>query len=158
MMMLRAQHPIAGGSMELVHCIYCSAATKEFSSADLAGLLAECREKNAGAELTGMLLYGDRTFFQVLEGDRPAVEALLEKLKADPRHERLTTIIMEPIEERSFAQWSMGHAKVSKKDLENIPGLNDFFASGRSYMELGEGRAKTLLRAFKEGSWRLSLS
>lgn len=144
--------------MELVHCIYCSAATKDFSPADLASLLAECREKNAEAGLTGMLLYGDKTFFQVLEGDRPVVEALLERLKGDPRHGRLTTIILEAIEERSFAQWSMGHAKVSKKDLEGIPGLNDFFASGRSYMELGEGRAKTLLGAFKNGAWRLSLS
>ena len=144
--------------MELVHCIYCSAATNEFSPTDLASLLSECREKNSKAGLTGMLLYDGGTFFQVLEGDRPAVEALLEKLKKDPRHERITTLILEAIEERSFAQWSMGHAKISKKDLEDVPGLNDFFARGRSYMELGEGRAKKLLVAFREGAWRLSLS
>ena len=144
--------------MELVHCIYCSAATNDFSPVELASLLSECREKNSKSGLTGMLLYDDGTFFQVLEGDRPVVEALLEKLKTDPRHERLTTLILEAIEERSFAQWSMGHAKVSKKELEDIPGLNDFFARGRSYMELGEGRAKKLLVAFKEGAWRLSLS
>ncbi|MBL8346835.1 MAG: BLUF domain-containing protein [Rubrivivax sp.] len=144
--------------MDLVHCIYCSAATKGFSPADLATLLAECREKNARAGLTGMLLYSDGTFFQVLEGDRPVVEALLEKLTSDRRHDRVTKIILEPIEQRSFAQWTMGHSKITKKQLADIPGLNDFFAHAQSYMELGEGRAKALLSAFKEGAWRLSLS
>ena len=145
--------------MDLAHCIYCSASTKSvFSSADLATLLAECREKNSKAGLTGMLLYSDGSFFQVLEGDRPVVEALLEKLTKDKRHERVTKIILESIEERAFAQWTMGYSKISKKELADIPGLNDFFAQGRSYMELGEGRAKTLLGAFKQGAWRLSLS
>lgn len=144
--------------MELVHCIYCSAATKAFSPSDLPALLAECREKNAAAGLTGMLLYSDRTFFQVLEGDRSVVEALLERLTRDKRHERLTKLIVEPIERRSFAQWTMGYARITRKELAEIPGLDDFFARGRSYMDLGEGRAKTLLAAFREGAWRLSLS
>jgi hypothetical protein len=129
-----------------------------FSPADLATLLAECRDKNSKAGLTGMLLYSDGTFFQVLEGDRPVVEALFEKLGKDKRHERVTKIILEPIEERAFAQWTMGYSNISKEELEDIPGLNDFFAQGRSYMELGVGRAKALLNAFKEGAWRLSLS
>lgn len=143
--------------MDLVHCIYCSAATMEFKPADLTALLAECREKNSKAGLTGMLLYSDGTFFQVLEGDRTTVEALLEKLMADKRHERVTKIVLEPIQERSFSQWTMGYSKISRKELASIPGLNDFFAQGRSYMELNEGRAKTLLSAFKKGAWRLSL-
>ena len=143
--------------MDLVHCIYCSATTKRaFSPADLATLLAECREKNSKAGLTGMLLYSEGTFFQVLEGDRPVVEDLLERLTKDKRHERVRKIILEPIEERAFTQWTMGYAKVTKQELAEIPGLSDFFAQGRSYMELGEGRAKTLLSAFKEGAWRLS--
>ena len=42
--------------MDLVHCIYCSASSKHFSPTDLTRLLAECREKNSKAGLTGMLL------------------------------------------------------------------------------------------------------
>jgi Sensors of blue-light using FAD len=145
--------------MELVHCIYCSASTSgAFSPADLATLLAECREKNSKAELTGMLLYSEGTFFQVIEGDRSVVENLLERLTKDKRHKRVTKIILEPIEERAFTQWTMAYAKVTRQELAAIPGLSDFFTQGLSYMELGEGRAKTLLRAFKEGAWRPSLS
>ncbi len=145
--------------MDLVHCIYCSASTSgAFSPADLTALLAECRQKNAKAGLTGMLLYSEGTFFQVLEGDRPVVEKLLDKLTHDKRHARLTKIVLEPIAQRAFSDWTMGYAKVTRQQLADIPGLSDFFARGQSYMDLGEGRAKTLLNAFKEGAWRLSLS
>jgi len=145
--------------MYLVHCIYCSASTKEnLGPEELAALLEECRRSNAAAEITGMLLYRDGSFFQVLEGDRAAVEALFEKIVADKRHSRVTKIILEPIEGRDFAAWTMGHSKISSRELAEIPGLNDFFVRGESYMELGEGRAKALLGAFKEGRWRLSLS
>ncbi len=104
-----------------------------------------------------MLLFREQTFFQILEGDRAVVDALFEKLAIDKRHTRVTKIIVEPIEQRSFAEWTMGYSKITTKELAEIPSLNDFFAKGMSYLELGEGRAKTLLGAFKEGKWRLSL-
>jgi hypothetical protein len=105
-----------------------------------------------------MLLFRDNTFFQILEGDRTVIDSLFEKLLVDKRHTRVTKIIVESIEERSFAAWTMGYSKITSKELAEIPSLNDFFARGMSYLELGEGRAKTLLSAFKEGKWRLSLS
>jgi hypothetical protein len=105
-----------------------------------------------------MLLYQNQSFFQVLEGDRSVVEALFEKVALDPRHTRVTKVILEPISERAFASWTMGYPRVSEKELAEIPGLNDFFGRSSSYLELGEGRAKTLLAAFKDGKWRMSLS
>ena len=144
--------------MELVHCIYCSASAKPFTAPELKTLLAKCREKNAKVDVTGMLLYRNGTFFQALEGDRSVVEALFEKIERDKRHDRVTKVILEQIERRAFASWTMGYSKITAKELADIPGLNDFFAQGQSYLELGEGRAKTLLNAFKEGKWRLSLA
>lgn len=145
--------------MDLVHCIYCSAAVKpETTRADLDDLLAKARTKNASLDVTGMLLYQDGVFFQVLEGDRPVVEALYAKIEADGRHRRITRLIIESIEERTFAQWTMGFSAITSKELAEIPGLNDFFREGQSFFSLGEGRAKTLLRAFKDGRWRLTLT
>lgn len=105
-----------------------------------------------------MLLFQNGSFFQVLEGERTVVEALFEKIATDKRHARVTKVILEPIEERDFGEWTMGYPKISARELAEIPGLNDFFARARSYLELGEGRAKTLLAAFKAGTWRTSLS
>lgn len=145
--------------MDLVHCVYCSMSTqRDFSRAELDALLLQCRAGNAKLDVTGMLLYRDGAFFQVLEGDRSIVEHLFATIEPDKRHTRVTKIIVEPIPERSFAEWTMGFSNITSKELGEIPGLNDFFARGESYMTLGEGRAKALLGAFKEGKWRLSLS
>ena len=145
--------------MDLVHCIYCSASAKgDFRPADLDTLLQECRRKNAKAGITGILLYRDGSFLQVLEGDRAVVEDLFEKITADKRHNQSRKIILEPIAERAFAAWTMGYPRISSRELAEIPGLNDFFGHGKSYLDIGEGRAKMLLDAFKEGRWRMSLS
>jgi hypothetical protein len=145
--------------MDLVHCIYCSAAAgADLTSVELQSLLDECRRKNAVAGITGILLYQNRSFFQVLEGDRNVVEAVYERISEDKRHKRATKIILELIAKRAFADWTMGAPKLSSSQLATIPGLNDFFARGQSYLELGEGRAKTLLAAFTEGRWRASIS
>jgi hypothetical protein len=145
--------------MDLVHCIYCSASTgADLAPAELQGLLDECRRKNAVAGVTGILLHQKGSFFQVLEGDRDVVEALFERISEDKRHIRTTKIILEPITERAFGEWTMGCPKLSSSQLARIPGLNDFFAGGQSYLDLGEGRAKTLLTAFTEGRWRTSIS
>jgi Sensors of blue-light using FAD len=145
--------------MELVHCIYCSSATAaDLSSEDLERLLEQCRRNNAKLDVSGILLYQDRSFFQILEGDRKVVASLFEKISKDPRHTRTTKIIVEPIEQRAFEQWTMGHSKLTARELAHIPGLNDFFARGLSYMDIGEGRAKQLLAAFAGGKWRSTLA
>jgi hypothetical protein len=145
-------------TMDMVHCIYCSAAAGPgFSTTELEALLEVSRWNNSRLGITGILLYHGRSFFQVLEGERAVVEALYERIAADKRHSRVTKLILEPIEERDFPDWTMGYPKISQEELSEIPGLNDFFGRGRSYTELGQGRAKTLLEAFKDGRWRASL-
>ncbi|MCA9058063.1 MAG: BLUF domain-containing protein, partial [Planctomycetaceae bacterium] len=54
--------------VDLVHLIYASAATVEFTHEDILALLKQAKAKNAPLGVTGMLLYEDGSFFQVLEG------------------------------------------------------------------------------------------
>jgi hypothetical protein len=140
----------------LEHLIYASAATQQLGTSQLAELLQKARAANERLGLTGMLLHSDSdgSFFQVLEGDPAAIDQLLQKLTLDKRHSHLTMIIREPIAERSFEAWTMGFSSVSPEKLRKIPGLNDFFQKGSSFIELDAGRAKKLLSAFTEGRWR----
>lgn len=142
----------------LVHCIYASAATAEFTSEDLDELLSVARKNNAALGVTGMLLYEKGSFFQILEGLPEAVETLYQKISADKRHSTIAKLILEPIEARSFANWSMGCASVPVHKLSEIEGLNDFFQSGKCFTDLDDGRAKKLLKAFKDGQWRSSIT
>ncbi|MHA2938751.1 BLUF domain-containing protein [Vibrio sp. RC27] len=143
--------------IELIRCIYSSSATEQFTHDDITALLEKARKHNASINVTGMLLYDAGSFFQVLEGDRQVVEALYEKIAKDPLHDNVKKVIVELVEERDFSEWTMGYSGVTRQDLRNIEGLNDFFSTKRCFTELDEGRAKTLLAAFKDGRWRNTL-
>jgi hypothetical protein len=142
----------------LIHCIYASAATEEFSAAQLQQLLSVARKNNTALGVTGVLLHEAGSFFQVLEGTPESVQPLYEKICADSRHSRIAKLIDEPIEARDFADWSMGYAEISTRQLREIEGLNDFFQSGRCFADLDDGRAKKLLGSFKEGRWRNAIA
>jgi hypothetical protein len=138
----------------LAHCIYSSTATPLFRDDGIEELLAQARTANAEADITGMLLFVDRSFFQVLEGHPLRIEPIFLKIGADPRHERVTQIIYEPIGRRSFSQWTMGYPKLDNRELHAIIGSNDFFSARSCLDGLQAGRAKKLLAAFANGRWR----
>ena len=143
---------------DLMHCIYASAATRHFETAELTALLQAARTHNDGAGLTGMLLHTEGSFFQVLEGVPDAVEALYARIERDKRHKHVTKIVTEAIPSRSFAHWTMGFSQVSRKELALISGANDFFSGSSCFLGLDSGRAKKLLSAFREGRWRKTLA
>ena len=136
---------------------YSSRATRDFDQASLLELLAFARNFNSGHDLTGMLLYIDRTFFQILEGPPETLHALYGRIEKDDRHTKLIKLLEIPIEQRTFSDWSMGYAKVTRQELAAIPGLNDFFGRGSVFTELEEGKARVLLDTFREGKWRRRL-
>lgn len=141
----------------LIHLIYASAATDEVDDQQLAALLSAARRTNAALGVTGMLLFADGTFFQVLEGEAQVVESLFARIGRDPRHAQSVLLICEPIEERQFADWTMGFSRISMRHLDDIVGLNDFFGRKTCLGQLDEGRARTVLEAFAEGRWRVRL-
>lgn len=141
----------------LVQCIYVSAATRPFDRASLHALLDSSRRNNAQLDVTGMLLHIDGSFFQILEGSEVAVTRLYEKIALDSRHDRVVKLIQEPVDQRSFADWSMGLADVTAADLRKVPGLNDFFTRHSCFSSLDAGRAKALLAAFRGGRWRRAI-
>jgi len=143
---------------ELAHCIYSSAEAKTFTHEEIIALLEVARANNSQLGITGILLYDNGSFFQVLEGEPSVVQSLYDKIGTDNRHRAVSKIVYEPIEERDFSEWTMGYAGITREELNRIDGLNDFFCGQQSYIDLDEGRAKTLLNAFKEGKWRSSIS
>lgn len=142
---------------DLIHLIYSSAATVAFSKDDLLELLAKARNKNEGLGITGMLLYDNGSFFQVLEGHKHDVDTLYSMIEKDPRHESVVKIIEEPIFKRSFEEWRMAYAAVTTDEIADIIGLSDFYQEGTTFGGISNGRAKKLLSAFKGGRWHSRL-
>lgn len=140
----------------MIHIIYCSVTVQEFTEQDLIDLLAKSRANNRVLGVTGMLLFTEGSFFQILEGEQEVVEALFNRIHADARHANVTTIIREPIAKRDFGEWSMGFKMVTSSGEGERDGQNDFFTDSTCFSDLATGRSKKLLNAFRQGRWRTS--
>jgi hypothetical protein len=138
----------------LIHSIYSSAATGTFKEHEIPGLLEQIRKANEALDVTGMLLYIEGSFFQVLEGEPAVIDALIRKIQSDTRHARFTLIIREPLLERNFGGWTMGFEAIGLAEAGELLGENDFFDSASCVARLNPGRAKKLLSAFRDGRWR----
>lgn len=89
------------------HIIYVSQATAPFGDAQLRALLTRARATNAQHGITGILLYGNDQFMQVLEGEKAAVRARYNRIQQDPRHQNISIFVDNAIEARSFPDWHM---------------------------------------------------
>ena len=84
----------------LIHTIYASRAVTDFSKDDIVNLLSKARKKNASLGITGMLLYDNGSFFQILEGEEAVLDQLFNEITADKRHHQIAKIISEAINVR----------------------------------------------------------
>ncbi len=138
-------------SDELYRIVYVSRATVLMAEADLDDLLAVARDNNARLDVTGMLLYKDQSFLQVLEGRRNELGQLFNTIKQDDRHCRVRMLAFDAIEQRDFPGWSMGFQRLS--DGSALPeGYSDFMNPGFETLASTPRDAYRLLLAFRENS------
>jgi hypothetical protein len=60
--------------MSLYCLVFTSVATRKLTDEDLKCLLAKSRQNNSTLNITGMLLYLDPYFMQILEGEELVIE------------------------------------------------------------------------------------
>lgn len=136
----------------MITLVYTSAATRLMSDTELTDLLTKAREKNARLDITGMLIYHDGNFLQVLEGRDAAVRRLYDTIARDPRHTGIIKIIDRPVQERQFSEWAMAFRQLSDSEIRQLPGYSRFLDSSWT----GEGvkdhasLAYQLLLSFRE--------
>ena len=110
----------------MIQLIYVSSAVNQMSEAELLELLEQARSRNQKQQITGMLLYADGNFFQVLEGERKDVEEIYEDIVKDKRNHGNIVIEKEEISERTFPNWSMGFKYLAAINKDEISGYTEF--------------------------------
>lgn len=104
---------------------YASSSTYLMSNDDLEVLLSQSRKKNVESDITGILLYQDGNFLQLLEGPEKAVNDTYARIDRDRRHKGLIPLLRRSFPNRSFAGWSMGYIRNTEKKLApDVPGFN----------------------------------
>ena len=136
--------------MSLIQLIYTSLAIKGLSENELNSILDTSAKNNKENQITGMLLYHQGRFIQVLEGESIPVEKLALRIKADPRHKFFNIVDKNVINSRDFPNWSMGFHQVSDADILSNPNFVDFFNASFDAFEskINYGMALITLKIF----------
>lgn len=110
----------------MISLIYVSTAVYLLSSEELLDILRVSRRNNEVGPVTGLLLYKDGNFMQVLEGPEEAVMNIFGKILRDTRHTDIIVISKEPITVREFADWRMAFLNLDDETLKTESALSDF--------------------------------
>ncbi|WP_051227232.1 BLUF domain-containing protein [Oceanospirillum beijerinckii] len=105
--------------------IYICSATRPLSEDDLIELLADAKGRNVERHITGILLYYQATFLQVLEGEAHELHHLYNAISNDPRVTGMVMLTDQVIGKRDFPDWSMAFKKVDDHEAENLEGFLD---------------------------------
>lgn len=109
---------------KLMMLIYTSIATRPMTEQDLIDILAVSRKNNALNQITGLLLYHNGSFMQVLEGPRACVEYTYYRIARDKRHHYVTTVLHQPITVRTFGAWKMSFVNLSNPTIAEDPAFS----------------------------------
>lgn len=90
---------------DLVELSYLSEAVSDMSFLGLMRLLESARAFNQKNEVTGILLYDNQQFGQVIEGERASIMKVWKRIQEDKRHHRVELLEIREIAERSFPDW-----------------------------------------------------
>lgn len=109
----------------MIRVVYVSFATVPFDEPALDALLKKSRDNNRRDGITGMLLYRDGDFLQILEGEEESVRGAYRRIGRDSRHGRILMLDESDIAQREFGDWSMGFRRLRRDDMPE--GFVDFF-------------------------------
>lgn len=95
--------------------VYYSTATRDFTEDELVDLLVVANRYNKVKNITGCLVYANKKFVQLLEGERTEVLALFDKIKKDPRHSNVIVKVEMSVNEKLFPEWFMAFKFLDKE-------------------------------------------
>jgi hypothetical protein len=131
-------------SQQLIRLIYVSVAAPDMGSEQIEHILVKASKRNEIKGLTGMLIYDEGQFWQVLEGPLESVMTTFDNIRSDKRHSDVTTLVTEDIVKREFKTFRMGTPG-------NVRSIND--PELHSNVDAALAREKTTIA--KEASQRL---
>jgi len=106
---------------EEIHSLgYVSQVTSSMSAVKINELVAQASFFNGLHDITGVLFYYRKRFFQFLEGPRADVLPLMERIEADSRHTLVKTLHFTPTHSRRFNGWSMMRINTFSDSIESL--------------------------------------
>ncbi len=102
----------------LSQLVYVSNRKSNCTEEEIEKILASCKKNNPPLQITGVLLFSDAKFIQMVEGDSKVITGLYDKIKLDSRHSNTVMLSYGPIKEKSFPSWHMGARKIAGSHVD----------------------------------------
>lgn len=136
----------------LISLVYVSSAAHLFSDDEPVELLNKSVVRNQQENISGMLLYKDGNFMQVIEGPEDKVMRLYGRISQDPRHNNILMLLKQTIPARQFAAWEMAFVNLNCYSEDALPGYSSFLSNGllADAFRQNSQRAYTLLLSFRD--------
>lgn len=91
----------------LYNVFHTAPAVRAFSGEELCIIAKQLAIRNSEFNVTGILHYSDREFFQILEGEKEAIDELLKLVDNDIRHENFHTVWYGKLTQRAYSNWGL---------------------------------------------------
>lgn len=115
----------------LAQLIYVSNRKSNCTEQEIEKILESCKKNNPGLDITGVLLYNNKIFLQLVEGEYKIIIETYDKIKKDNRHEKCVMLSCVTIKEKSFSSWNMGLKKIDN----TIDVLTNISKEEKKYLE-----------------------
>jgi hypothetical protein len=123
--------------------IYRSIAASNITNVDVKNILNTSRKFNSENNITGCLLFHNKEFIQILEGDEVKVKELYARIEQDKRHSNVSLVLEGIKESRMFSGWSMAYHELENTDIDDINKLL-FENNIKTFAELTEDRSEAV--------------
>ncbi|WP_298499446.1 BLUF domain-containing protein [uncultured Algibacter sp.] len=99
--------------------------SREYESIeDIKKIYLKAKQNNLKRNITGILIYHNGNYLQVLEGIEEHVDMTYEKIRFDTRHKNIIKVINNNIEQRIFEDYNFGFSIV--KSSQEFNELNEY--------------------------------
>jgi hypothetical protein len=111
--------------------------------------LPKIQAANNQLGITGVLLFSEGTFLQVIEGEPQAVNDLYGSIIRDGRHKQVIKLLERDAGQRSFPDWAMGWRRIARehplaKELQDLGDMSGV----RKRAEGADGSIMTLIESY----------
>ena len=104
------------------YIIYIGSTVKLMNEAELADMLVVNQQSNRLSNITGMLIYVDGTFIQVLEGNEEDVKKAGRKMERNTSHKNIIKLAEDNLAKPNFRTWSMAFLASNRAVVEKLEG------------------------------------
>lgn len=128
---------------------YVSTASEQLTETEIKKTLEFSKNWNTDHDITGILLFSEGNFFQVLEGDKELLQNLFERIKSDSRHYNVMRIFGKEIDNAKFTGYAANFITVDSQFTEKDFGR--YLSKIATLNPAIQTSVKYILKNFSEG-------